>query len=99
MKNKIPEHIKALAYLFQQSLYGNGATNNAYGRHKSGNHYFRNHFNKRGEFEDLRIITVWDKCSGKRFKRYYIHPDDYHKVEKILSEHELMTVTKEEPED
>jgi len=89
MKNDIPIHIKALAFLYQQSLYGNGATNHAYGKHKSGNHYFRNHFNKGGEFEDLRIITVWDKHLGKRFKRYFLHPDDYEKVEAILAEHGL----------
>ncbi|QKI88536.1 hypothetical protein [Thiomicrorhabdus xiamenensis] len=90
MKQEIPEHVKALAYLYQQSLYGNGATNASYGKQPQGNHYFRNHFNKGGEFEGLRIITVWDKHLEKRFKRYYLHPDDYQKAEAILASHKLI---------
>lgn len=90
MKTNSPSHIKALAYLYQKSITSEGATNHAYGKQPQGNHYFRNHFNKRGEFEDLRVITVWDKYLDKSFKRYYLHPDDYTKVEEILSTYDLL---------
>ena len=90
MKKEIPVHIKALAYLYQQSKYGSGATNTAYGQQRQGNHYFRNHFNKRCEFEDLKVTTVWDQQLGRRFKRYFLHPDDYNKVEEILLSHGLI---------
>lgn len=84
MKQRIPEHVKALAYLYQQTLTGMGATNAGYGKHQTGNHYFRNHFNKGGGFEELRVMTIWDKHMDKRFKRYHIHPDDCDKAEAIL---------------
>ena len=90
MKQTIPEQVKALAYLYQQSLTGQGATNAGYGKRRSGNHYFRNHFNKGGGFEGLRVITVWDENQGRRFKRYYLHPDDYEKAEAILVKHGLI---------
>lgn len=90
MDDKIPAHIKALVYLYQKSITGEGATNHAYGKEPQGNHYFRNHFNRRGEFEDLRVTTVWDKYLDKSFKRYFIHPDDYAKVEDILRKYDLL---------
>jgi len=90
MKNHIPEHIKALAYLYQRTLSGIGATNHSYGKQPEGNHYFRNHFNRRGELESLVVITVWDKHLGKKFKRYFLHPNDYVKAEALLNSYNLL---------